>query len=732
MKKAVQFGAGNIGRGFLGQLFSQSGYETVFVEANETLVSLLKDKRCYPLKIVGDNPRDYTIENVRAVSAFDKEAVAGEIVSADIIATAVGVDILSRIAPVIASGLEKRAESGAGPVNIIICENLLHAGNIFRKYVESAIGSSAKAYLREKVGFVETVVSRMIPAPSEEERKQNPLLVKAEEYGVLPVDGSAFAGEAPEVKGMKPCKGLTACEEQKLFVHNLGHAATAYAGYMKGYKYIWESIEDPEIKSFVYGILAESGSALNRKHGFTSGEQQSHIADLLHRFTNRDLGDPVVRVGRDPLRKLRPSDRFLGAASLAVEQGIKPARITSAIGLALCYGYAGDAQARKLSSDLKTKGIDYVLQETCRLKPEDMLYGMIRKKYFYWRKKMKAAVFEGIGKISIKDVPDPECGDNGIVVNVKSCAVCGTDVRTFMHGKANVKPPAIMGHEIAGVVEKTGSNVKGYSKGDRVAVAAVVSCGKCYYCKKNMQNLCENFSALGYEHQGGFAEYMPVPPEMLHDGSVNKLPEGLSFDEASLAEPFACAVNGQELSGVSEGDTVVVVGAGPIGCMHIGIARSFGAKKVIMVEINQERLDAAEQFGADAYVNPASDDLVKVVMDETGGRGADVVIVAAPAVKAIEQAVSILGFRGRLNCFGGLPKDKPFIKLDGNVIHYKELFIHGTSGSRPEHNRKALELFAAGKVDAKQFISNRFPLEKITEAIDAVKSGKGLKSVVNP
>ena len=348
---------------------------------------------------------------------------------------------------------------------------------------------------------------------------------------------------------------------------------------------------------------------------------------------------------------------------------------------------------------------------------------------------MKAAVYEGIGNMVIKDVPAPKCTDENIVIRVRAAAICGSDIRTFRHGKFNVKPPQIIGHEMAGEVTEVGSKVKGFKKGDRIAVAAIVSCGKCYYCKKELPNLCGNFTALGYELPGGFAEYMAVPKEMLYDGSVNKLPENVTFDEASVVEPFACAINGQELSRVGKGDVVVIVGAGPIGLMHISIARAKGARKVILAEMSEQRLEMAKTFCPDVCINPGKEDMIKRVMEETDNKGADVVIVAAPSGKAQEEALKYVAFRGRINFFGGLPKDKPLVTLDANIIHYREVFINGTSGSLPRHNMEALKLFSLGEpkgINAKKFITHRFPLEKILEGIKTVESGVGLKVVINP
>lgn len=345
---------------------------------------------------------------------------------------------------------------------------------------------------------------------------------------------------------------------------------------------------------------------------------------------------------------------------------------------------------------------------------------------------MKAAVYEAIKTITIKDVPEPECTDDNIVIKVKSCAICGTDVRTYNFGKSNIRPPQILGHEIAGVVHEAGKNVRNFSVGDRVAVAAIVSCGKCEYCRKDLQNLCSNFSALGYEHPGGFAEYMAVPKEMVKDGSVNKIPDSLSFEEASIAEPFACAINGQELSNITKDDIVVIIGAGPIGCMHLTLAKNKNAKKVILIDISSARLQTAKQFKADLYIDSSVTDAIKAVNDETEGRGADVVIIAASSTRVAKFAIEIANFRARIDFFAGFPKENSQVIFDGNIIHYKELFIHGSSGSCARHSQQALKLFAEKKINAKKFITHEFPLEKIAEGIKTVESREGLKAIIHP
>lgn len=380
MKKAVQFGAGSIGRGFLAQLFSQWGCRVVFIEVKPEMVALLNEKGKYTLRMVGKGTRELVIENVSAVNASDVEKVREEISSADIVATAVGVSALAGIAPLIASGIERRASRGIqAPLNVIICENLLSAGEVLKSHVKNRISRDYHGYLEKYVGFVETVVSRMIPPVAEGVRKDDPLLIITEEYGILPVSKKGFVGEVPDIKGMVAYDNLRAYEERKLFVHNLGHAMCAYAGYQKGYVYIWETVLDKNIVFLVREALGESGEALIRKHGFRNEEIYEHIDDLLERFANRALGDSVSRVGRDPVRKLGPHDRLIGSARLCFAFGISPMHIVKGIVHALHYDNEEDAQARKLRGLMRTKGIDYVLQHICGLDMEETLAGLIRK-----------------------------------------------------------------------------------------------------------------------------------------------------------------------------------------------------------------------------------------------------------------------------------------------------------------------------------------------------------------
>jgi mannitol-1-phosphate 5-dehydrogenase len=380
--KAVQFGAGNIGRGFTAQLFTESGYEVVFVDVIDEIVRLINERRSYPIQIVGDKSYTVVIQNIRAVHGNDREAVASEIRDASLVCTAVGVNVLPQIAPTIALGIRFRADSGVKePLNIIICENLLHASDVLRGYVLDALPPEYSEYVWRNVGFVESVVSRMVPVMTEEQRKLDPLLIVVEEYKKLPVDRKGFIGPVPDIVGFQPYDNFEAYVERKLFTHNLGHAVCAYLGYLRGHQYIYQAVNDPAVRNVAEAALAETGEALIKRHGFTPEEHRGHIDDLLHRFANVALGDQVARVARDPIRKLGPDDRLIGGAKLALDYGIGPTNVCLATAAALKYDAADDPAAVELQRIIREQGIDSVFESICKISPDSQIAGLIREQY---------------------------------------------------------------------------------------------------------------------------------------------------------------------------------------------------------------------------------------------------------------------------------------------------------------------------------------------------------------
>ena len=255
---------------------------------------------------------------------------------------------------------------------------------------------------------------------------------------------------------------------------------------------------------------------------------------------------------------------------------------------------------------------------------------------------MRAAVYLGPKNIQVQTVPKPQCGPGEIRIKVGACAICGTDMRIYTHGQKNVVPPAITGHEIAGVIDAVGAGVEGYKVGQKATIVTPVGCGHCKFCIRGIHNLCVDFKAIGYDYPGGFAEYVTIGEKAVRQGNVIVMPAHVPDDEASLVEPLSCVLNGQEYLHIGVGDTVTVIGAGPIGLMHLELARAKGATKLILIEWAKARLDVAkEKFPADTYICSADEDPVKRVIEATDGVGTDVAIVACGVNQCQEQAIAM-------------------------------------------------------------------------------------------
>ena len=348
---------------------------------------------------------------------------------------------------------------------------------------------------------------------------------------------------------------------------------------------------------------------------------------------------------------------------------------------------------------------------------------------------MKVARLHAPGDLRVEDAPVPEAGPGDLVIRVRTCSTCGTDAKIFRFGHHHISLPRVLGHEVAGEIAAVGPEVGGsdrWSEGDRVQIIAAIPDGVCFFCRRGQHTVCEDLESIGYQYDGGFAEFMRVPAKVLAVDGVNRIPEHVPFEEASLTEPLACVLNGQELAQVGEGDVVVILGAGPIGCLHVRLARARGATTVVLVDVNQGRLDLAARAEPDAVIDSTKDDPIDAVRKMTDGRGADVVITATGVGAAQEQALEMTAPRGRVSLFGGLPRDDSTIRFDSNLVHYGELSVFGAYGSAPRHNREALSLIADGKVRVDDLITHRMPLADVNRAIETVMSGEGLKVVVEP
>ena len=337
-QKAVMYGAGNIGRGFIGMLLSQSGYSVTFVDVAKPLVDALNQRGRYPVRILdADKHEDILVEDVAAIDGMDETVVAEAIANTDVMATAVGANILPRIAKNIALGLKMRYAKGGKPLNIIICENLIDANIALSGWISEHLDETERAWMNANVGFVEASIGRMVPVQTPEMQEGDPLRVCVERYGYLPVDRDAFRGELPQIRNMVPFSPFDFYIRRKLYVHNMGHAVTAFLGLYTEKAYIADAIDDAEIYIIALNAMLESAEALSLKYGVPIADILRHIQDLLVRFGNRSLGDTCLRVGADIARKLSPQDRLIGAARLCREQGIMPTFI--------CVGAAGAVYA---------------------------------------------------------------------------------------------------------------------------------------------------------------------------------------------------------------------------------------------------------------------------------------------------------------------------------------------------------------------------------------------------
>ncbi len=339
--KAVMYGAGNIGRGFIGQLLSESGYSVSFIDVNKDILAALNERGQYVVEVLSnDSNEEITVKNVSGVDGMDPEAVADAIANCDIMATAVGVNILPRIVGNIANGLKKRwANGNKTPLNIIICENLIDADKFLAESIKNLLDDAEKKLFDECIGMVEASIGRMVPIQTPEMTKNDILRVCVEPFCNLIVDKDGFKGEVPEIKNMSAYAPFRLYIERKLFLHNMGHSLTAYLGNLKGYEFIWQAIEDTEIECLVLRAMTESALALSIRYGASVKDLYAHAEDLLYRFTNKKLGDTVFRVGRDLNRKLSENDRVVGAMHSCQEAGIKPYAIYAVYAAATKFGF---------------------------------------------------------------------------------------------------------------------------------------------------------------------------------------------------------------------------------------------------------------------------------------------------------------------------------------------------------------------------------------------------------
>jgi L-iditol 2-dehydrogenase len=341
---------------------------------------------------------------------------------------------------------------------------------------------------------------------------------------------------------------------------------------------------------------------------------------------------------------------------------------------------------------------------------------------------MMAAVLEAPGRMAHREVADPVCPEGGLILKVEACSICSTDVKMRKRGQRDLVYPRILGHEISGVVcERDGA---GPEVGERVQVFPGVFCGRCRSCRRGAENMCEHLRIFGFNLDGGFAEYLQIPGDSVRNGGVSPIPDGVRFEEAALTEPLACCINAQERVEVTEGDSVLIYGAGPAGTLHAMLARERGASTVAMAEPLEGRVDLAKLSGADLVVSSMREDLRERAMEATDGLGFDVIILASRDVAVDDDLLSLLAPRGRISLFSGLPQNFASPRLDLNILHYRENLVVGSYGCTSAQNEKALELISSGSIDVGRLISERVSLGEIWKGMEHAERREGLKAVV--
>lgn len=343
---------------------------------------------------------------------------------------------------------------------------------------------------------------------------------------------------------------------------------------------------------------------------------------------------------------------------------------------------------------------------------------------------MQAALMYGPNDIRVEEIEKPKCPEGGFVLKVMAVGLCGSDIRNLTTDSKSGKYPHIYGHEITGIIDEISPSCTKYKVGDRLYIYPADHCMQCEPCRTGHSEMCENLGN-NLDRPGGFAQYYTVLPRQIARDVIYRIPDGISYDRASLGEPLSSVYACQENINVGFGDIIVIIGAGPIGCFHAKLAKLRGAKKVIMIEINDNRLETAKQFGVDHTINSLNEDPIDTVRKLTNGKGADKVISANPSTQAQAQAIFMAKRTGIVVFFGGVAKGA-LTELDTNYIHYNGLWIYGHYGSNSMQVQKSFELAISDEFESEKFITHILPLSEINKGIALTKSGKAIKVVLHP
>ena len=345
---------------------------------------------------------------------------------------------------------------------------------------------------------------------------------------------------------------------------------------------------------------------------------------------------------------------------------------------------------------------------------------------------MRAVVLNGPNDFKAAEVERPEIGDNDILLQMKKAAICGTDMRILAGTKTKgVRYPSIIGHEMCGLICEVGKNVKGFEVGEKVSIANVIPCHSCHSCLTGRENACMNRKAIGYEFDGGFAEYVLIPGIAIESGNGVKLPEDVSFEEGALIEPLSCCIRGLKNAGTGFNDSVLIVGAGPIGLMHLQLSKIVGAKKVIVSEPIASRREKAEKLGADLVIDPTKENLADIVMRETDSLGMDVIVMAIGVPAIINSTLKLCRKGGTVNLFAGFAGTGEST-IEVNTIHYNEINVNGSTAYKREDYFEAADMVKNKKVNLKEIVTHTFKIDDFQDAYEVCKSGSGLKVLIEP
>ena len=341
---------------------------------------------------------------------------------------------------------------------------------------------------------------------------------------------------------------------------------------------------------------------------------------------------------------------------------------------------------------------------------------------------MKGLIFHGPGQLTVEEIPTPGTGPGEVLVQTQAASLCFSDIRVY-RGEKHADPGVVLGHEAAGLVVEVGQGVTDIRVGDRVALCPVLACGECYFCIRGKRNRCTRRTSLGYQVNGGLAEYILAPRELVSQGHLLKVPPGMPADMAAMVEPFACSLYSLEVCQVRPGGSLAIIGAGPMGLTHVLIAQAMGCATIIVSDPLEERLAVALELGATAAVSPKANDLREVVLELTDGLGVDAAVVSVGSIPAVETGLQVVRKQGIVNIFGGLPPGS-VLSVDPNLLHYSELFLTGTQNAPSDHYARTVPLLASIP-QARRLLTHRFTIENAPQAFESRMAMEGLKAVVD-